>query len=88
MNNFIEYLKKVTKTLNEFEKAYIIFYWCHDNIEYDVIGRKNHSAECSPDGVYKKGKTVCEGYSRLFEYIGTKIGLKVLYLRGWAKKRK
>ena len=86
LNNFIEYLKKVTKTLNEFEKAYIIFYWCHENIEYDVIGLKNNTEECSPDGVYKRGKTICEGYSRFFEYVGPKIGLKVLYLYGWAKK--
>jgi len=40
----------------------------------------------TPEGVYKNGKCVCEGYIRLYEYIGPKIGLKIYYLSGASKK--
>ena len=33
LKDFIIYLRKSTDEMNEFEKAYIIFYWLHENIE-------------------------------------------------------
>lgn len=84
LNDLIIYLKKVTNKMNEFEKAYIIFYWLHENIEYDIVGLKTGKAEHRPVEIYTIGKCVCMGYSILFEFIGDQLGLKVYYITGVA----
>ena len=74
----VEYLKKTTIGMDEFEKGYIIFYWLHENIEYDIINKGSDKVDNTPDGTYKNGKCVCEGYARLYKYIGLKIGSKFI----------
>ena len=37
---FAIYFKDLTKNLNDKEKAYAIYYWLAENIEYDVEGLK------------------------------------------------
>ena len=37
---FAIYFKDLTKTLNDKEKVYAIYYWLAENIEYDVEGLK------------------------------------------------
>ena len=83
--DLITYLKKSTNEMNEFEKGYIIFYWIHENIEYDIEKRRTGKAENRPVEIYKIGKCVWEGYSRLYEYIGQQLGLKVYYITGYVE---
>ena len=85
LNDLITYLKKSTDTMNEFEKAYIIFYWLHENIEYDIPQKKAGNASYMPDDIYKLGKCVCEGYSKLYQYIGQQLGLKIVYISGYSE---
>ena len=81
--DLITYLNKSTNQMNEFEKGYTIFYWIHENIEYDIAKKRTGKAENRPAEIYKIGKCVCEGYSRLYEYIGQQLGLKVYYINGY-----
>jgi len=70
--------------MNEFEKAYIIFYWLHENIEYDIAQKGAGNAAKMPDDIYNSGKCVCEGYSNLYQYIGQQIGLKIECIPGYS----
>jgi len=84
LNDLITYLKKSTDKLNEFEKAYIIFYWLHENIEYDIAQKRTGNAAYIPNDIYNSGKCVCEGYSKLYQYIGQEFGLKIVYITGYS----
>ena len=50
--------------MNEFEKGYTIFYWIHENIEYDIANKRNGKTENRPAEIYKIGKCVCKIYSK------------------------
>ena len=62
----LETLKKLkkekTKNLSKKEKAYVVFLWIGQNIEYDIENLNlGKSIDCTPIGVFKNGKTVCSG---------------------------
>ena len=79
-------MQSKTKDLSEKEKSYVVFKWECDNIDYDVESYfAGRNADCTPEGVFKNGKTVCSGYSRLFKDIASYLGLNVLCVNGYAK---
>ena len=86
LQEFKEFLKKKIQNMNDKDKAYIIFLWVCDNIVYDAdsyfAGKK---VDCEPEGVFKKGKTVCSGYARLFKNIGEFIGLEIQCVNCYSK---
>ena len=70
LNDFVKYLLENTKNLKDIEKAYFLFYWMHENIAYDYDGFVNRrNVDVTPEGVFRNGKTVCSGYSRLYKYL-------------------
>jgi len=83
--NFVVHLKEVTKNLKDEEKAYGLYFWLADNILYDVQGYNSGNMKCDPQDVYSNGYGVCSGYSILFEYIGSYLGLYVRCVSGYAK---
>ena len=86
LDDFVNYLVENTKSLKDIEKAYFLFYWMHENIVYDAENfLKGGGYDCTPKGAFRKGKTVCSGYSRLYKYLGVPIGLKVFCVNGYAK---
>ena len=72
LDDMISYINEKVQNLSEVEKAYILFYWEHANIAYDVIGLNTGNKTYKYEEVYYKGVGVCSGYSRLFNYIGEK----------------
>ena len=85
LNDFRLHFKYVTNNLTNAEKAYALFYWMAENIAYDVKGYFSGNMDVTPESVYRNGYGVCSGYSRLFEYIGTFIGLDIICVSGYAK---
>ena len=85
LNEFIVHFKDVTINLTNAEKAYALFYWMAENIAYDANGFFSGNYDVEPESVYRNGYGVCSGYSRLFKYIGTYIGLNVICVMGYAK---
>lgn len=68
------------------EKARAIFNWITGNIAYDVEGYKISSyGDNSAEGVLKRCKAVCEGYSNLFTRLSELVGLKTSVIHGYAK---
>ena len=85
LNKFREYLKKVTNNLKDEEKAYVLFYWITQNIKYDAESYFSGVYKTAPEETYNTGNSVCSGYSRLFEYIGSYLGLEIINVSGYAK---
>ena len=73
-----------TKHLNDLEKAYLLFNWIGNNIEYDYEGMLNNTSTCEINDVFKIGKTVCSGYSRLFRHFADNIDLMTENIFGYA----
>ena len=83
MEELTKYLIENTKNLKDLEKAYLLFKWLGDNIEYDYEGMLDDSAKCEIEDVFKLGKTVCSGYARLFRHFADNIKLtaeKILWV--------
>ena len=84
--DFKNEIKNKTKNCSQAEKAYILYLWETDNIEYDMKSYlSNKNVDCTPAGVFKNGKSVCSGYSRLFESIALHINLEVKCISCYAK---
>ena len=78
LKSFKEIMKLKTDKLSEIEKAYILFIWEGNNIDYDDESYfAGKSVDCTPDGAFKNGKTVCSGYSRLYKDIAIYLDLNV-----------
>ena len=75
-----------TQNLSEKEKAFVLFKWVGQNIDYDVKGlRSGKNIDCSKEGVFKSGKTVCSGYSNLYCDIALYLDLNVVCIPCYAK---
>jgi len=71
---------------NDIEKARAIYSWVAYNISYDYNAYLTNSyGDTSANGVLQSGKSVCEGYSNLFEALAKSAGLTVVTIDGWAK---
>ena len=71
-------MKSQTQKLSQTEKSFVLFLWECQNIDYDAENYfAGRSVDCTPEGVFKNGKTVCSGYSRLYKEIAVYLELKV-----------
>jgi hypothetical protein len=71
---------------DEITKVRALYRWITGHIDYDVRGfRAGRYGDLSPEGVLRSRLTVCEGYARLAEALGTAMGLQVQLVPGWSK---
>ena len=71
-------IKSKTIKLSKKEKSYVVFLWICENISYDAASYfSGKKVDCTPEGVFKNGTSVCSGYSYLFKDISTYIDLEV-----------
>lgn len=69
------------------EKAALIYLWICNNIAYDLSALQNtREVDCSPDNVFKTGRTIGAGYSKLFQSMAHAVKLKTEYIQGYAKQ--
>lgn len=79
-------MKSKVQQLSEVQRAYVLFLWICQNIDYDAEGYfSGRDVDCTPEGVFKNGKTVCSGYARLFKDIALNLGLNVECVNCYAK---
>ena len=79
-------MKSKTEKLSQKEKSFIIFLWICDNIAYDSYSYyAGSSVDCSPEGVFKNGKTVCSGYAHLYKNFADYLDLDVECVTCYAK---
>ena len=86
LNSLKDTMKSKTDNLSQKEKSYINFLWICQNIDYDAEGYfAGRKVDCTPEGVFRNGKTVCSGYSRLYKNIGSYLGLNIECVSCYAK---
>jgi len=79
-------MRRKTKDLSEKEKSYVVFIWVCNNINYDLESLlEGRYVDCTPEGAFTNGKTICSGFSRLYKDIASHIGLNVLCVTGYSK---
>ncbi|MFZ4725448.1 MAG: transglutaminase domain-containing protein [Paludibacter sp.] len=84
VRKLVSYLSIKAKT--DIEKARAIYIWITNNITYDVDGLfSGNYGDLSADGCLSSRKSVCSGYSNLFEKIGNEMNLNVKSISGFAK---
>ena len=68
------------------EKTRALYIWITDNIAYDTDSFfQGISGPTDAEGTFRSRKSVCEGYAGLFLEIGTRLGLEVVKIHGYAK---
>jgi hypothetical protein len=76
----------VKPCLNEREKARSIFRWIAENIDYNVEGLLTGSyGNMDSKDLLKSRKSVCGGYSDIFQSLAAEAGLESAGIRGWGK---
>jgi len=69
------------------ETAALIYLWICNNITYDLSALQNTSeVDCSPENVFKTGRSISAGYSKLFQAMAQAIKLKTEYIAGYGKQ--
>ena len=78
LKSFKDLIKSKTIKLNQKLKSYVLFLWICDNISYDAKSYYSGAkVDCTPEGVFKTGLSVCSGYSRLYKDIALYLNLEV-----------
>lgn len=71
---------------DDFDKIRVLFRWIAANINYDVEAFFSGKLEgTGAEDTLHNGRSVCQGYSNLFEQMGKAVGLQVVTVSGWAK---
>ena len=85
ISELITYLSKY-ECQNKIEKAWLVYVWITDNIEYNLDGYvKGDYGENDATNVLKNGKSVCAGYSNLFEELTHNLGIECRSVVGYSK---
>ena len=79
-------LVKIAKS--EYERAKLVYMWLGENLKYDLEScKKGKIPNQSAEAVLRSGKSVCAGFSTLGKQIGQRVGLNILEIEGYAKKK-
>ncbi len=85
VEDLAEYLIKPAE--NDLEKVRSIFRWITDNIAYDTNAYfSGRYGDMSAGGVLKSGKSICSGYSALFQSLCDIAEIEAVTFSGYAKK--
>ena len=83
-DQLVSYFEEIAET--DLEKARAIYVWLAENISYDAKSiNKNKFGDNSALGVLKSRKAVCQGYAKLFDLLGNKMGLNIQFVSGYSK---
>jgi transglutaminase-like putative cysteine protease len=71
---------------NDLEKARAIYRWITQNISYDINAFfTGNYGDMSATGVLASRRSICYGYSGLFQKLAQAVGLEVVTINGWGK---
>lgn len=83
--------RELAKLLSQYattdlDKARIIYSWIAYHIDYDVENFLQGTIKSvTSEEVLKSRKAVCDGYSKLYKDLATKMGLSAIVIEGYAK---
>ena len=76
-----EGLIEEAEDMDDYEKAMLAFDYIVDNTVYKEDNDYSHNIY----GVFGKGKAVCEGYAKAYQYLTQAMGLECIYITGNSK---
>ncbi|NXF81861.1 KY peptidase, partial [Sclerurus mexicanus] len=84
VEELVKALLKQART--DLEKVRAIWMWICHHIEYDIVGYHDKSQRLTKaEDVLQTGKSVCEGYAKLFEQMCSVAGVQCKQLSGHSK---
>ena len=74
-------------SLTDIEAAYFVYKWIAENIEYDCYNTAHSplNIDDTEEGTYNNGTGVSKGIALLFQSMVTELGVKVIFIEGYAK---
>ena len=84
LQKFKQIIKEKSMKCSQKEKFYIMYLWICENIDFD-INSAGKFINCSPEFVFKNGKTICTGFARLFQNIAAFLELNVKCVKCFTK---
>ena len=85
LDELIEYFKKKSTDLSQVERAWLVFKWITNNIEYDFEGVNADTYDASEEATFNRGKSICSGYAGLYKKIGENLELTIERIGGFSK---
>ena len=85
LDKLIEYFKNNSKKLTLVERAWLVYKWVTENIEYDFEGVNAYSYDISEEATFSRGKSICSGYAGLYKKICDNLELIVEKIEGFSK---
>ena len=84
---FKNFLSENTNNLEDDQKVFLAYYWITSNIEYDFDAYYGTGPrETTPSRFFQSRKTVCAGYSSLFQELCYAMNIyDVVYITGYSK---
>lgn len=83
LTELVPYL--IAATVNETQKAEIIYYWIAQNIRYDVEAAISGSYLTSTQDILLTKAGVCEDYAKLYQEMAVLAGLECYFVQGYVK---
>jgi transglutaminase-like putative cysteine protease len=86
LNEVVSLMKELSIGKSYIDRAWIVFYWVSQNIEYDVnsyfSGDIRHQ---TPDDVFRNRSGVCDAYGTIFKALCDGVQLENVKISGYAK---
>lgn len=85
------YFQGLAKSHYNLIKAYAIYYWVSNNINYNInewnqMILNQSQPTITPTHVFKRRSSVCSGYANLYSALGLKAGIEVKTVNGHFKR--
>ena len=86
LEGMINYFKDNSKKLTEIERAWLIYKWVTETIDYDCEGINAYSYDISQEATYSRGKSISSGYAALYKKICDNLDLNAEVIEGFSKE--
>ena len=84
--SIVKLINDLSSDKNMFDRAWIIFYWISQNIEYDVDAYFSGNIRYqTADDIFRSGKGVCDAFGTIFETLCNAVQIECKKLSGYSK---
>ena len=86
LQDVVKFILELSTGKSVIDRAWIVFYWVSQNIEYDVDGYFNgHHRHQTAKDVFNSRKGVCDAFGTIFETLCSHVKIECKKIGGYAK---
>ena len=86
LHEVVDLIHRLSAGKSVIDRAWIVFYWVSQNIEYDVEAYFSGRIPCqTSENVFKNRKGVCDAFGTIFETLCTGVQIECKKISGYAK---